>query len=305
MRAIVFSDIHIHNYPSIDNSRLVSCIDCLKAIFKSAKEGGYKTILFCGDLYDQGKKLHPIVVDAVLNTLREGFREDPAIVMYAISGNHDQAGHHLIAKPTETALSHLAKVFPGRFILIDNDTVEVEDVVIHGVPYYVKVSDARAMIAERKKHIVYGKVNILLNHQHHPGCDFGADFNLDDVDSFNYVFTGHIHRHSPYLQQNMFSVGSPIWRDAADYNDHKGWLHLNMVDEPESVGGIVRREYYEYRELPVKVIKPLAMFNNDKQQGAVNIDSVESIITAFVCNSFPGDIEKQNTFIQTGLKYIQ
>lgn len=299
MRALLFSDIHIHNYPSQNESRLVNCIECLKSIFKAAKDGKYKTILFSGDLYDQGKKLHPLVVDAVLNTMREAFREDPEVTFYAISGNHDQAGHHLIAKPTQTALSHLAKVFPGRFVLIDNQTVEVEDAIVHGVPYYVKVSDARAMIAERASNIVHGKVNILLNHQHHPGCEFGADFTLEDVDNFNYVFTGHIHRHLAYMNHYMFSVGSPIWRDAADYNDPKGWMYIDTDD------GMVSRFYYETVAAPPLLVKPLALLNAGESGSPVNVDSVETIITAFVKDAFPGEDDKQLEYIKAGLNYVQ
>lgn len=300
MRALIFSDIHIHNYPSQNESRLVKCIDCLKAVFQAAKDEGYKTILFCGDLYDQGKKLHPLVVDAVLNTLREAFRDNPDVTFYAISGNHDQAGHHLIAKPTQTALSHLVKVFPGRFVLLDNQTMEIEDCLVHGVPYYVKVSDARQMIAERNKEIVRGKVNILLNHQHHPGCEFGADFIIEDVDNFNYVFTGHIHRHQPYLQQNMFSVGSPLWRDAADYNDPKGWLYLDTDN------GIVSRYQYEMIPMPVLTVKPVALFGSHKLDDPENpLESVETIITSFVRDSFPDNELKQTEYIKAGLNYIQ
>lgn len=300
MRALIFSDIHIHNYPSQNESRLVKCIECLKEIFQHAKAGNYNTILFAGDLYDQGKKLHPLVVDAVLNTLRECFKANPAVTFYAISGNHDQAGHHLIAKPTQTALSHLVKVFPGRFVLLDNVSMEIEDCIVHGVPYYVKVSDARQMINERAKQIVHGKVNILLNHQHHPGCEFGADFILEDVDNFNYVFTGHIHQHQPYLQKSMFSVGSPIWRDAADYNDPKGWLYL------DTDLATVTRHYYETVEAPVLTVKPVALFGSDITTGVENpLESVESIITSFVRDAFPDDELKQTEYIKAGLNYIQ
>lgn len=298
MRALIFSDIHIHNYPSQNESRLEKCIECIKSVFQAAKDGKYKTILFSGDLYDQGKKLHPLVVDAVLNTLRQAFRENPEVTFYAISGNHDQAGHHLIAKPTQTALSHLAKVFPGRFVLIDDMTVEIEDCAVHGVPYYVKISDARAMIAERVANIVHGKVNILLNHQHHPGCEFGADFNLDDVDNFNYVFTGHIHRHLTYMNNSMFSVGSPIWRDAADYNDPKGWMYID-TDE-----GKITHRHYETVMAPPLLVKPLALFNGEAS-GHVNVDSVETIITDFVKYAFPDEDEKQSEYIKAGLNYVQ
>ena len=178
--------------------------------------------------------------------------------------------------------------------------MEIEDCVVHGVPYYVKVSDARAMIAERAKEIVHGKVNILLNHQHHPGCEFGADFTIEDVENFNYVFTGHIHRHLPYLQQNFFSVGAPLWRDAADYNDNKGWMFLDTEQ------GLTLRHIFERVEAPVLNIKPLAAFGQtDNIHTPDDHESIEGVIISFVKDMIPDDKEMQIQYIAAGLNYIQ
>lgn len=300
MRALVFSDIHIHNYPSKEGNRLEKCIEVLYKIFAHASNLNIKKIFCSGDLYDQGKRLHPLVVDEVIECFRRNFKEFPDVVFYSISGNHDQASHNTILNPAETALSHLAAIFPNNFVLLDNRSIEIDDdTILHGVPYYVKVSDAREQISNRLKFVQDGKVNILLNHQHHPGCEFGSDFLLDDVRWFSFVFTGHIHRHMLY-SYGMYSVGSPLWRDAADNGDDKGILLIDTEKETNQITRFV----YEVCPIPERVIAPIANYSIDYNDSFVDI-SLEDILRKFIMDTYPGDDTGKHKLIEAGLKYIQ
>ena len=227
MKLLAFADVHVHPYASqdVNGSRLNNCLAAISAAFVLADLHKCRALLFSGDLYDRGKALPAIVVNKVLETLDHCFTMYPKLNLYGVSGNHDQQAYNLVGTPSPTALSHLHDIFTGRFYLIDDQSVDdLGDVHIHGVPYYVSSTDARARIQARSLGMDRSVQNVLLCHQHHPGCEFGSDFELVDVEMFDYVFCGHIHQHRRFDARPFFSVGAPLPRDLADLGDPKGYL---------------------------------------------------------------------------------
>ncbi len=254
-KAVVFSDIHIHDYRQFntDGNRLKNCIKVLFDIGEFCKQYDIKIILFSGDLYDTQKALLTEVVNETVDAFVKFSELYPDIVIYAISGNHDHSTKNLIGKEAVSALKHIHSIVPHTFRLIDDQTVEILDgVYLHGIPYYeypehfdIKLSEAHLIVNEMPD----AEFKYLMIHQTPKGLGNAMiPYDCNPVDDrfagYSHVFCGHIHARQN-LASNFTLVGSPIHRDLGDAGQKKGFLVMNLL-KPEK--GYVFRYLADYPE---------------------------------------------------------
>jgi DNA repair exonuclease SbcCD nuclease subunit len=94
MRAVIFSDIHLHNFKAYSrildngiNSRLQDGIDILKQILDYCVDNKIKVVFFGGDFFHNGASLSPDILTVAIEQLKEFL--DYNIIIRAISGQHD------------------------------------------------------------------------------------------------------------------------------------------------------------------------------------------------------------------------
>jgi DNA repair exonuclease SbcCD nuclease subunit len=149
MKALYFTDLHVHNYKQFDTdaSRLHNCLRVIDILFQYANKNHIEYILFGGDLYDRQKAIPTVVVNSVVAKFTHLFQTYKDIKFVAISGNHDHASANLLHSPAETSLTHLNTIF-DNFILIDNDSHTLEiGLQVHGIPYYEYADDYHTQLS--------------------------------------------------------------------------------------------------------------------------------------------------------------
>ena len=239
MKALVFGDIHVHNYATFNNKenrRLENTLKAIRYIFKHADKVGAEYILFVGDLYNQQGFLPTLVVNRTVETFKTLFDRYKNIKLVAITGNHDLASKQVKGKKAVSALGHLDSLFEN-FKLIDNKvySIEVEKgcfTEIHGIPYFDYSEHFSQVLDSCKICNLQGSKNILLTHQ--MSTDFGnsmintdIDFTDDRFKQFDMVFNGHVHLHQE-LAKNFINVGSPLPRDVDDIGVDKGFIEFDL-----------------------------------------------------------------------------
>lgn len=240
MKALYFTDLHVHNYKQFDTdaSRLHNCLRVIDILFQYANKHKIEYILFGGDLYDRQKAIPTVVVNSVVAKFTELFNTYKDIKFIAISGNHDHASANLLHSPAETSLTHLNTIF-DRFILIDNESHTLEiGLQVHGIPYYEYADDYHTQldaVVERvnnaKQTETYPR-HILLIHQTPDGimnAGIPMDTNPNDrrYKVFEWVGCGHIHA-KQVLTETFILGGSPIHCDANDIGSDKGFWVLDF-----------------------------------------------------------------------------
>lgn len=284
MKVIVFSDLHAHNYTKFDKdgSRLKNCTSVLIDIFEYAKSNGIKTILFGGDLFDQQKSVPTIVINSVINAFSRAFYDNSAVKFIAISGNHDHGSKNTDTNDADSALFHLSKTFPGRFILLDNMSIDIKDITISGIPYHTHPNHFYDKLKATRS--TCDSNHYLLIHQtpQHSNPMIPYDVLKEDFEDFGFVFCGHIHKHER-LSKNFVIIGSPLHRDLGDEGLDKGFLVFDtrtneyervLLNYPkfkrsndDEVDNYCMPVFTE--ELPSKVVEELAEYSLDNSHEAL------------------------------------
>jgi DNA repair exonuclease SbcCD nuclease subunit len=238
MKFILYSDVHAHNFKThsrVDHSRLDYCIDAIKAVYQKANDEGINVVVFGGDLFDNQRLLPTEVVNRLVDLFINLSEDFPEIVCYAISGNHDYATKNLLHSPAITALTHIERIIPDNFVIIDNQVriLENEKVVLVGIPYYELPEHYNTVLSEisNKVDTLENKnvPKILIIHQTptglaNPNIPTDTDVNDELYDSFDMVFCGHIHQKQD-ITPKFSLIGSPLHRDLGDEGDEKGfWI---------------------------------------------------------------------------------
>lgn len=263
MKFIIFSDPHIEDY--VGQNRLANCLSSIEDMFVAASEvNGH--ILCAGDLIDKASALKSHVVTALYEKFKQCFYTYPEVRFFAISGNHD------MTKRFGEQDTSILNLFDSAFPLFKHLTTfhRLGNILILGIPFH----DKRETFLERLENAkdtafrVFKSNNpttILLTHQSDPATPF-ADLFVDDVKDFDYVFNGHIHRYKQH-SDNFWTVGNPLWRNAADTGDRKGYLILDTDTKK------VERVFLNYPEhistnMPIQAaqsmyIAPAALSNTE------------------------------------------
>ena len=239
-KAIVFSDLHVHNYKAFneDGRRLKNGIAFLDYIFRLAHANGIKLILMPGDLHNLMQIVSVKAINAVISCLKRNFDLYPEIELISVSGNHDFAEVSLIDKPAESALEHLSIIFPQFWLFDNRGNMCQGDFQIIGIPYFEHREHFRQELEKTIAYLEPGyKNHILLMHQ-----TVGSGLPIEDTieptdplfDNFTMVFNGHIHN-CEQLTDNFINVGTPMHRDAGDIGKPKGFWIVDLDDPINTV----------------------------------------------------------------------
>jgi hypothetical protein len=149
---------------------------------------------------------------------------------------HDFSEINLLDKRAESALEHLAEVFPDNFFLLDNKTYFTKhELMIVGIPYFEHAEHFRKLLTEHSTNIK--RTSILLMHQI-MGSGLPIEDDIDPEDPlfgpFKFIFNGHIH-HGQQLTDKIINVGSPLARDAGDVGKKKGFWIVDLDDPVETI----------------------------------------------------------------------
>lgn len=265
MKAIIFSDLHIHDYKQFnkDHSRLENCVLALWDIARTASDAGIDVIIFGGDMYDTQQSLKTMVVNRTVEFFIAIFKEFPEIRWYAITGNHDQSEKSLYTgpggKPAESALKHIAEISGGNFTIIDNMVVPLgSNCWIAGIPYYEYAEHFTKALSDMSE-LVYQDVDEpeptihLIIHQTPRGIGnemIAYETDPDDklYDRFNAVWDGHIHARQK-ITEKFTVIGSPIHRDLGDEGQQKGFLVVDLLNPTSDAKFVYLSGYPEFKQV--------------------------------------------------------
>jgi DNA repair exonuclease SbcCD nuclease subunit len=239
-KAIVFSDLHVHNYRQFNEGgrRLKNGIAFLDYIFKLADANNIRLIIMPGDLHNLMQIVSVKAVNAVVKCLKKNFDLYPQVIIVSVSGNHDYSEVNLLDKPAESALEHLAEVFP-RFILLDYNYLynTKGGSTILGIPYYEHKEHFISRLSSVEIQDTFSSKVFLLIHQ-----TIGSGLPIEDTieptdplfDNFSLVLNGHIHNNEQ-LTDKFINIGSPISRDAGDIGKQKGFWIVDLDNPVETI----------------------------------------------------------------------
>lgn len=253
--AVYFTDIHVNRYNQFSEhrDRLKDCLKVIDDVFKYAIAYDSDTVLFGGDMGDLPKWIYIEVIDDLIGRFLKWFTKCPDITVYAISGNHDHSRKNFWDKPARTLLSVFVKAFPGRFILVDNDVVDVGgETYIAGIPYYEHSACFNQALDAQYNACLFpnqdkAKVTLMI-HQTPEGLynkHIKADTNPNDVryDVFDLILDGHIHQKQK-ISDKFIVGGNPLHRDLGDIGDEKGIWVLDLRKPRETAEFISRKGRY-------------------------------------------------------------
>ncbi|KKN85554.1 hypothetical protein LCGC14_0278770, partial [marine sediment metagenome] len=143
MKALVFSDVHVHDYKQFnpDQTRAQKAADMIEYIFKLANKNDIKQIWFCGDIGDQFANISVIAMNALILALQNCFALYPDIEFIAIPGNHDFATKNTFSIPGISVMDVFERGPNGglfeNFVLLNQGVYSHEaEFTIVGVPYF-------------------------------------------------------------------------------------------------------------------------------------------------------------------------
>jgi DNA repair exonuclease SbcCD nuclease subunit len=207
-----------------NGQRLNNTLSVLNDMFEVADKNKISTILFVGDLFDQQKSLLVEVINRTTERFSTLFSAYPDIKFVCISGNHDYNSKNTLEHNAESSIMFLSEVF-DNFIVIDNKEYVIDNkYLIYGIPYYQHKEHFLARLKSAAP-----DCDLLLIHQNAPNQNpmITQDFTLEDIESFNMVLCGHIHKHEK-VSKNLTIVGSPLHKDLNDEGQDKGYLIYNL-----------------------------------------------------------------------------
>lgn len=250
MRILIFSDIHLHNWPYgstlVDgmNSRLKAQADALNQIALASEEADH--VVFCGDLFHTHGKIDA----AVLKVAWEGFSriaEQSNTYIDVLVGNHDTSDKSMKVHDLHWMKAFNFAASPGQgniFRIIDRPIHNWKDAPTWEDNFsFLPYTEDKAVI--EKFFSECGEVCFM--HQGVSEVPMGSGFLIDEIlttdmipSHVKHVFTGHYHQHNK-VADNLTVVGSTMqhnWSDEGDprgyvwYDTETGGIELRPLDAP-------------------------------------------------------------------------
>lgn len=272
--SIYFSDLHVDEYKAFaqkrDRDRLGDCLAVIDDVYKMANKKGAETILFSGDFFNTPKFLFVPVINRVFAHLKKHINDYPHIVWYSVTGQHDFATKNLLHKPTDSAQSALATMFPDNFKLIDNQIKVVRDendcpTLICGIPNYEFKEHFRTKLQEMAERVLATKTQAredgwknlkatLMIHQS-PAGQYNPNVRVQTAPEdelykvFDMVLCGDIHT-SQRITNSFLIGGNSYQKDLGDEGKEKGIWYLDLEDPQNTLKFISRKgRYPEFRRV--------------------------------------------------------
>lgn len=211
--AIAFSDIHFHNWKQFneDGRRITASLRVWEHLEGLANELDVP-LLFCGDLLHDDQNISNELFYRILPKIINPRKE-----IFAISGNHDQAGiSNLQNYPTNwiKTMSELS----NKWVNMDYHHFKwmKQKIELHGIPYMTHNHGFQEFI--EKIELTKGYKHILMIHTDLPGAketddrEVGSAYGIPKQMSklfgrFDLVISGHIHK-PQQLASNVYMLGA-------------------------------------------------------------------------------------------------
>jgi len=232
MRALIFSDLHDHNYQEFStinegvNSRLLEHLLCLDLIAEDALKLKADVICFGGDIFHLKNFVDSQVIKFTMKKMEELSEIAPIIIC---PGNHDYRGWG-----TDPILLEILSEFSGN-IYLPTDKCHNE-IVVAGwtIKIFPFTRDIDMLNGQLKEHARTHKTVALL-HQDMIGSMYGK-FLVEKglypellADKFSFSFVGHFHDQKA-MSPTVWSIGSPLMLSFGEQEQTKGWLFLDTEE---------------------------------------------------------------------------
>ena len=221
MKILIFSDLHLHNWPYgstlVDgmNSRLKAQADVLDVIAKASEAADH--VVFCGDLFHTHGKMDAAVLKVAYEGMQAIMDNCPSFI--ALVGNHDTAD-----KSMKTHAMHWLRGIGVE--VVDKPTHDFYD--RSWLPHcsYLPYTEDKAVIEE-----FFSKCGeVCFMHQGVATVPMGSGFLIDEIltldmipDPVKHVFTGHYHQHTR-VSDKLTVVGSTMQHNWSDTGDTRGYV---------------------------------------------------------------------------------
>jgi DNA repair exonuclease SbcCD nuclease subunit len=230
MKVLIWSDIHLHNWPYgstlVDgvNSRLLAQRKVMTHIADYAAENDIDHIVFCGDLFHQHGKIDAQVLKVAYEGIKE-ILEKSNVYMDMLVGNHDTAMKDMSTHALHwlNAFSDLSAAMP-QVRVIDKPTHN--DLVDRVWPFsFLPYTEDEAVL----KQFFKDANPICFMHQGVVDVPMASGFVVNEImnvdmipDHVQHVFTGHYHPF--HMLEKATVVGSVMQHNWADMGDTRGFL---------------------------------------------------------------------------------
>jgi len=225
MKVLVWSDIHLHNWPYGStmvggmNSRLLAQAKVMEEMANQIREEGVDHIVFCGDLFHTHGKIDSAVMLVAYQGI-QGIMDaaGPNVRMDMLVGNHDTDRKDLSVH----ALHWLNAIRGVR--VIDKPTHD-KGTEFSFLPYTEDEKVLKKFLADANP--------ICFMHQGFVNVPMASGFVVNEImnhemipDHVRHVFTGHYHPFTKLPKATVVgSVMQHTWADAGDVL--RGWLYVD------------------------------------------------------------------------------
>ena len=157
---LAYSDHHLNIWNNFNqgNRRLTDGLSVMKILKLKAKVLNVP-ILFTGDLLHKEKQVSNKLLSILLPFFKKiwGSSKYPT---FAIDGNHDQCEENTLDHESPSYIKTFSQIYKG-LNCVNNESVEYNNLMIHGVPYLTHDLGLNQAIDNRIKKINKKKINIL------------------------------------------------------------------------------------------------------------------------------------------------
>ena len=212
MKIVLFGDLHIFNHfgkTQFEDIAQTFLID----LFERCKKEKIKKIIFLGDFFHIKNKLYVPPFIKSIDILRDMKKAKIEIIF--LIGNHDAPQMGTTDHSIMYAFQEYGTVIPLY------EWEDIDDLRLH----YLSFTN------ELPKFEMNDKANILLGHldiqsfMMDTGFICKEGFDSSSFKKFDYVFSGHFHRHQ--IKKNITYVGSPYQIRFSERFDDKGYVILD------------------------------------------------------------------------------
>lgn len=264
MDILLFSDIHIHPHKS-SHKRLEDCLKALRWVFQTARDENIKSVIFCGDLFQNRLKIDTLTYYLTF----EIFNEFKDVDIVLLEGNHDLWFHDRTDVSSVKPLSAL----PHVRVVDKPSTLKVADTNIDFIPFTHNplkiINDFKLKSRILCGHLAVdnAQLNKLYDTRAEVSVEMEKDMVIVDVsvfDGWEKVFLGHYHGEQK-LNERVEYLGSTLQLSFGEAFQKK---HIAVLDTKT-----LKTKYIENTFSPKHLIIPFA--DMDKYDLANNFVQIQ------------------------------
>lgn len=221
---LITADLHLHNHQK-DLRKLEDGLECLRWIYKTARNNNCKNLIVAGDLFHDRNYIHTVAYFEACKIITE----NKDIQTYLLLGNHDMYREHTWNCPN--SLESLKQIT----ILIDSPkTIRIDGLDIDFLPYTPTPSKYFSLFKPSRLLISHlGLVEAILNATYDVRGvedDSGEKepIKKESFSKWEKVFLGHYHY--PQKLDNVEYIGSPMALTFGEANQDKHVIIFNTDD---------------------------------------------------------------------------